>query len=81
MSNQDAERYWQEHVNSGRYDENGIPGSGLGEVLVDFDLADLLILEDALHRRFVQVKKGRVEVVRAVVQVRRAMTRVMEDDA
>lgn len=77
--NEDAERYWQERVASGEFDDKDFPSSGY-EVLVDFDIEDLLLLEYALHRLFVQIKKDRSKVIRAVVQVRRAMWRTMEED-
>ncbi len=79
-SNPDAERYWQERVTSGEIDQNKelreIPENAV-QATITFTGEELIIIEDALHRRFLQVKKGRFEVLSSVARVRRAMRKAM----
>jgi hypothetical protein len=76
MADPNAIRYWTEDIDSGQHDQNEkVVDLQDGEIPVTLTLGaeDLITIEDALRRRFIAVKKGRFDVVRAVLRIRKAM--------
>lgn len=75
-----AQQYWDEMVTSGEIDQN----KDIRKIeenehtsTITFTADELIVLHEALERRFVQVKKGRVKVLSAVARIRRAMRKAM----
>jgi len=69
----DSLGYWVGTIESGELDEKELWDDGSALVQVTLSREDLEIIEKALKRQFVSIKKQRTQVMHAVFTIRKAL--------